>query len=172
MEFKDFEPMDYDVDENGCSSVIPIPRAVSYEHRFLNEDGFVEWVIKDHYGNPVVCYFNGYYEIHVKQPWCYTCDTMMVPIGSFDQRDTFKWKCPHCGRTCTRDDVEHADAHLSHTYKINYRNDYGAFASRGTQYIAGSMELYASLCNKNYMWPDNTEKGYLIEPPFDFILKP
>ena len=170
MDPKNFAPIDYDIDTYGCIDEIPRPRAVPYIKRFRNEDDFIEWTIHDHYGHPVSCYYNGYYEIHVKQPWCYLCDDMMVPVGEFTNKESFKWVCPHCGKAYTRADVEYYDRSFSKS-RPNFRNDYGIFPSEGTVHVCGSKELYNELHNKNWLWPDNTEKGFLPPPPFDFSLK-
>lgn len=171
MDVNHYIPMDYSIDEYGCEEGIPKPREVPYIKRFRNEDDFIEWSIRDHYGNTVNCYYNGYYEIHVKQPWCYLCDDMMVPVGDFVEKDTFRWVCPHCGKTYSRDDVEYYDLTWSRGYKHNYRNDYGIFPSENTVHICGSKELYNEIYNKNWLWPDDREKGFLPPPPFDFTLK-
>lgn len=170
MDIANYVPMDYDIDPYGCEAEITIPRRVPYTKRFRNEEGFIEWTIEDHYGHSVTCYYNGYYEIHVKQPWCYLCDDMMVPVGDFRMKATFKWICPHCGKAYTRADVEYYDQRLFSGYRMNYRNDYGVFPSENTVHLCGSRELYYEVSNKNWVWPDDTEKGYLPPPPFDFTL--
>lgn len=112
---------------------------MDYTNRFINNDGFEEWMTQDENGNDVHCYANRLREIHTKVPVCECGRSMTEEVPG-------RWACRNCDIAMVDDDFVHfwdsIDAYENYVQETG--EDYGEFKyDDGRRLVGGTPNCYA-----------------------------